>query len=111
MNPLVTAEFESNKTAVDQNNAIDLSKPEERLSSLSPLLQKLISEPVPSEARPYYVITGSFKSMENAELQVSQLKEEGFSPEIVTADNGFYQGLRRDVHRSEYSCIQKGQYL
>jgi cell division protein FtsN len=37
------------------------------------------------------VITGSFKSKENADSQVNMLKEEGFSPEIVTVDNGFYR--------------------
>jgi hypothetical protein len=37
------------------------------------------------------VITGSFKSKENAIAQVNMLKEEGFAPEIFAADNGFYR--------------------
>jgi cell division protein FtsN len=37
------------------------------------------------------VITGSFKSKENAVTQVNMLKNEGFAPEIVTTDNGFYR--------------------
>ena len=37
------------------------------------------------------MITGSFKSEENAVSQVNMLKEEGFVPEIVTTGNGFYR--------------------
>jgi hypothetical protein len=92
MNPLVTAEFESNKSAVDQNNDIDLSQIEKASEPVSTeITPAVISEPVPSEAKPYFVITGSFKSRENAEIQVIQLQEEGFTPEVVTADNGFYR--------------------
>ena len=43
------------------------------------------------ESNAYFVITGSFKSKENADSQVNMLKEEGFTPEIVTAGNGFYR--------------------
>ena len=37
------------------------------------------------------MITGSFKSKENADSQADMLREEGFSPEIISADNGFYR--------------------
>jgi hypothetical protein len=39
----------------------------------------------------YILITGSFKSEANAVSQVNILKEEGFTPEIITAPNGFYR--------------------
>ena len=44
-----------------------------------------------TESNAYVVITGSFKSKENADSQVSKLIEEGFTPEIVSTDNGFYR--------------------
>jgi cell division protein FtsN len=50
-----------------------------------------VEVPVPAEAKTYFVITGSFKSKENADSQINMLKEEGFTPEIVAADNGFYR--------------------
>ena len=51
----------------------------------------VIVEPVATEINAYFVITGSFKSKENADSQINMLKEEGFTPEIVAADNGFYR--------------------
>ena len=47
--------------------------------------------PVAAETNAYFLITGSFKSEENAVSQVNMLKEEGFTPEIVAAPNGFYR--------------------
>jgi nucleoid DNA-binding protein len=92
MNPLVTAEFENNKKAVDESNSIRFPKNEENakpvLNEESPVE---VSVPVATGVSAYYVITGSFKSKENAESQVNILKEEGFSPEIVTSNNGFYR--------------------
>lgn len=109
MNPLVTAEFESNKKAVDQGNYVEPPKTEitktdaaeeitaktEISSETTPKteIEKPASEiitPVVSE-NSYYVITGSFKSRGNALSQADRLKEEGFSPEIVTTDNGFFR--------------------
>jgi hypothetical protein len=92
MNPLVTAEFEQNKEAVDQ----DVKDVEEKLTGN---VDKVIEVPAsPSEVLPvaddvnsFFVITGSFKSEKNALSQVSMLKEEGFAPEIVSAPNGFFR--------------------
>ena len=39
----------------------------------------------------YYLITGSFRSEENAIAQVNILKAQGFTPEIVVAPNGFFR--------------------
>jgi len=44
-----------------------------------------------AEANVYFLITGSFKSEENAISQVNVLKGEGFTPEIVVAPNGFFR--------------------
>ena len=100
LNPLVTAEFENNKKAVDEGNVIDSSlikeesliskKADSNISVPAAVVPEVI-KPVVAESNGYFVITGSFKSKENADTQVNMLKEEGFSPEIVTTDNGFYR--------------------
>jgi nucleoid DNA-binding protein len=92
MNPLVTAEFENNKKAVDESNSIKSPNIEK---NVKPLFNEVsaaeVAVPVATSVSAYYVITGSFKSKENAESQVNILREEGFSPEIVSSDNGFYR--------------------
>jgi hypothetical protein len=95
LNPLVTAEFENNKKAVDEG-ANELPKTEEITpANTEPTSDKsagpIIVSAVVKETNGYFVITGSFKSRENALSQVDKLKEEGFSPEIVSTDNGFYR--------------------
>jgi nucleoid DNA-binding protein len=92
MNPLVTAEFESNKKAVDENNTIEAPKIDESTNPAP--VDVTVPEtivPVSSETNAYFLITGSFKSRENAESQVNMLKEEGFAPEIVISGNGFFR--------------------
>ena len=92
MNPLVTAEFENNKKAVDETNYSESPKTEEKVKPISnEITLTEVVAPVFSETNAYFVITGSFKLKENADSQVNMLKEEGFTPEIVTADNGFYR--------------------
>ena len=92
MNPLVTAEFENNKKAVDEGNNTESPKAEEitkPISDETTPVEAVVT--VASEKNAYYVITGSFRSKENAVSQVNMLKDQGFSPEIITADNGFYR--------------------
>jgi hypothetical protein len=92
MNPLVKAEFESNKNDVDNEKGESLKSPD--LSSNTPAIEpslKEIAAPVVSIEQGYYIITGSFKLEQNAVSQVNALKKEGFSPEIIPASNGFYR--------------------
>ena len=92
MNPLVAAEFEHNKIAVDQDVKDLSSKTDENInaSEKAPALAAVIT-PVAAETEMYILITGSFKSEANAVSQVNMLREEGFTPEIITAPNGFYR--------------------
>jgi nucleoid DNA-binding protein len=92
MNPLVTAELEQNKKAVDENIKDESSKTEENIKPISeiPAATEIIVPVVP-ETNAYYLITGSFKSEKNAVIQVNILKAEGFTPEIVAASNGFFR--------------------
>jgi hypothetical protein len=95
LNPLVNAEFENNKKAVDEGinelpKAEDLTTAKTEPASVT-AAEPVVVNPVVKETGGYFVITGSFKSKENAVSQVDRLKEEGFSPEIVSTDNGFYR--------------------
>jgi len=97
LNPLVTAEFENNKKAVDENIALGEAKTKE---TIIPASENTVIDETPSvtETNPpvrsediYLLITGSFKSEENAMTWADILKKEGYSPEILNAPNGFFR--------------------
>jgi nucleoid DNA-binding protein len=92
MNPLVTAEFELNKKAVDESVKNETTKIEEsnKIISEEPASPEVVVT-TPAESDVYFLITGSFKSEENAISQANMLKSEGFAPEIVPAANGFFR--------------------
>ena len=49
---------------------------------------------IPIEIAPsvqYQLITGSFQSSSNAQKQVAALINEGFTPEVIQAPNGFFR--------------------
>ncbi len=92
MNPLVSAEFENNKAAVDG------AVLEDNKSLKEVVVPEIKETETPVEILPentaegsFYIITGSFKSESNAIQQVDILRSEGFIPEIVSAPNGFYR--------------------
>ena len=85
LNPLASAEFESNKSAVDEKVTAEKVLPE-----TVPVGPAIIIPAVNSTDR-YCIITGSFRSRENAETQAEMLKKEGFAPEIINAPNGFFR--------------------
>jgi hypothetical protein len=97
LNPLVTAEFENNRRAVDENIAASelvLSEiPPTESTESSPVITEAVPEPIvqPVSEGPYHIITGSFQSEENAVAQGNILRSEGFAPEIFVAANGFYR--------------------
>ena len=92
LNPLVRAEFEHNKNALDEAGIVEKEKAEENISSSDArVAEPEIIAPVAVEATAFCVITGSFKSEENAVFQVKKLKGDGFTPEIFSAPNGFYR--------------------
>ena len=90
MNPLVTAEFEHNKNIVDIN--VESDNIEE---SVTPVIIESatleVAEPIVVSTNNYYLVTGSFKSEQNAVSQVNMLEAEGFTAEIVPAPNGFHR--------------------
>ncbi len=105
LNPLVTAEFEHNRKALDEGTKTEeisktpelkqsekAAETEEKIAPVETARpEPVVSQPAPVQSGSFYLITGSFKSQANAEVQVSQLKVKGFSPEIVMTSNGFYR--------------------
>jgi len=85
LNPLASAEFENNKSAVDEKAAAG-----KEISESAPSLPEVVI-PAVSSTDNYCIITGSFRSRENAETQIEMLRKEGFTPEILNAPNGFYR--------------------
>ncbi len=99
MNPLVTAEFENNRRAVEDeiNNSVvagaaSVTSPAEaELTGDIPAAAPAETTPESSSAAIYSLITGSFKSEDNALVQVNELRAEGFQPDIFQAENGFFR--------------------
>ena len=95
LNPLVTAEFENNKKAVDESTTVMPLEKEEPPPRSADNIQPsaAVSKPVatPEDADGFYIIVGSFRLRENADHQVNLLKDEGFNPEIIPASNGYYR--------------------
>lgn len=87
LNPLVKAELEHNKSAVDASISSKIVSPE----AVAPATPPASAWVPPTLRDGYFVITGSFQSEQNALLQASQLREEGFLPEVVDAGNGYYR--------------------
>lgn len=89
LNPLVTAEFENNRKAVDEAMVIvpDSSPSVKR----EPVQTPSPPPPQPIEQNNYRIITGSFKSEQNAIAHVNALKADGYNPEIIQATNGFFR--------------------
>jgi nucleoid DNA-binding protein len=92
LNPLVAAEFEYNKKTIDSDSA---KIPDNTAATASQVINEPVKEdiiaPAVSVAETFYLITGSFKSEENAVSQINALKAEGFAPEILNSGNGFYR--------------------
>jgi len=78
LNPLVTAELDENKKAVEE------------ISVTIPAVPEVVAAPVNEEMH-YCIITGSFKLKQNAQNQADMLRKEGFEPEILEAPGGFYR--------------------
>jgi len=91
LNPLVKEEFENNKAAVDEISKQKAIITPDVSFKVSGIVKESVNEPVVLPAGKYQLITGSFKSQENAQKQVEMLSREGFSPEVITAPNGFFR--------------------
>ena len=101
MNPLVTAEFENNKKAVDEDNTSEPPKIEitttEVPAEATPTTE--IEKPAPeivasavSVTNSYFIITGSFKSRDNAVSQADRLKGMKDSLlKLLPPNNGFFR--------------------
>lgn len=123
MNPLVSAELEHNKVAVDNEIAGQVIEetfvPAVTATEEASITENLPAEPAEadiSEKVPvvptgnFYVITGSFQSEENAGRQVSQLQTRGFNPKIVSI-NGFYRVCAMECPDLETALSKKDSII
>lgn len=130
LNPLVTAEFEHNKAAIDneltevavKDSATELTQAADEVAE-TPVITEAVETPVvaevvktapPASLKPvtdYYLITGSFLSEENAGQQLRELQDEGFNPEIVIAENGFYRVCAMVCNDLETAVVKKDSIL
>jgi len=78
LNPLVTAELDENRKAIEETPVT------------VPVVIETIAGPKVEELH-YCIITGSFKLRQNAANQAELLKKEGFEPEILDAPDNFYR--------------------
>lgn len=88
LNPLVTAELDENKKAVEEAvvsvSAVDIP------AEVTAPSAETQAPPVIEEMH-YCLITGSFKLMQNAQNQAEMLRKEGFEPEILDAPGNFFR--------------------
>ncbi|MBN1109063.1 MAG: SPOR domain-containing protein [Bacteroidales bacterium] len=92
LNPLANAEFDSNMKAVENETPEIIINTEaaDRPVTGGEDISETVA-PVPEASFSYFIITGSFRQRENAEVQASLLEKEGFNPEIIDAPNGFFR--------------------
>jgi len=97
LNPLVSAEFENNRKAVDESMLVitdsSIAVQPETSVKVEPEAPVKVKPETPAvvDEHNYSIITGSFKSEENALSHVRSLKADGFNPEINQAPNGFFR--------------------
>ena len=99
LNPLASVEFENNKEAVDKGKTAENSVPavlparesgEILYEKTSAIKEEKILQ-ADSKEEVYCLITGSFKSQENAASLMKKLADEGYNPELINGPNGFYR--------------------
>jgi len=59
------------------------------------------------ETARYGVITGSFKSEENARSHIAILKAEGYDPEMIAGTNGFFRVIAMTCGDLETAVLKK----
>lgn len=97
LNPIIKSEPEKviyPDIKVDSALTGETDKTAELKSDESPQAGQVVTpaaSPVQPEGGNYHLITGSFRLRENADQQAELLKVEGFTPEVVTAANGFFR--------------------
>jgi nucleoid DNA-binding protein len=93
LNPLASVEFENNNEASGiKKPAVSYQSSQKGDSVLTGTEQPVKNEVVPpAENNIYSVIAGSFKLETNAAYLMKKLRDEGYSPELIAAPNGFYR--------------------
>lgn len=88
LNPLVTAELDENKKAVEEA-VVSVLSVDIPAKIVVPAAET--QSPAVNEEMHYCLITGSFRLMQNAKNQAEMLRKEGFEPEILDAPGNFFR--------------------
>ncbi len=97
LNPLVSAEFENNRKAIEEESmaepAAETRQTEAEMTTPSREIRGSDESgpAIPVSGIRYSIITGSFRSEENALSHISELKADGYKPEMQQAANGFFR--------------------
>ncbi len=70
-------------------------------------------EEIISRSNKYYLVAGSFKRLENAERLKSDLSDDGYNPQILKTENGYFRVIlfsfdNRNIALRELERIRKG---
>jgi cell division septation protein DedD len=118
MNPLAVAELEYNRSqilkvapATDTSSLNETVKPEIKPADSqstvvintqsTSVTDNGIAIPIDEAETKYMLVTGSFKSEENALSMIRNLQEKGFSPEVAAGPNGFFRVSAGTYNTSE----------
>lgn len=95
LNPLAAAEFDNIKETVNQNNNQPVNENKIKNDDIpagvpSEVKEENVVAPAEKE-NAFYLITGSFKSFNNASILMNKLTQSGYKPELKRGPNGFYR--------------------
>jgi nucleoid DNA-binding protein len=93
LNPLASVEFENNNEASRSTKSVVTDQPSLKGDSVQVKTEQPVKNDVvpPAENYIYSLIAGSFKQEANAELLMKRLADDGYTPELIAAPNGFYR--------------------
>jgi hypothetical protein len=98
MNPLAVEELENNSEEISKTiPSAPVSVPEPAKEEVATVQEENI----------YLLITGSFKSQENAKNLMEKLTNKGYTPRIVEAPNGFFRVSAISVSDLNQASIEK----
>jgi nucleoid DNA-binding protein len=97
LNPLASVEFENNRDVSEKSKTavtapVYTTPVQKEDSSANKAAETVKNEVVPpAEKNIYCVVAGSFKSEANANSLMKKLSDEGYTPDLMPAPNGFYR--------------------
>lgn len=83
---------------IDTNAKSDIKETVEVVTNKKKAL--FYQEATPQDSRTYYIISGSYERIENAQVHVDMLKGKGYNPEIIQSDGRFRVAISKFTDRN-----------